>query len=115
MPIANLTRVLKQVNFEDYFATFTPRAYPARVIVTYPAYVRALEDILEEVEPDVVEGYLVTRAALSLAPYLGADTEAWQAQRALFERLNGIKKGAVGDRSEYCIGRVEVRSSATIY
>lgn len=34
-------------------------------------------------------------------------TEAWQAQRTLQETLTGIKKGAVGDRAEYCIGKVE--------
>ncbi len=27
--------------------------------------------------------------------------------RSLEEVLNGIKKGAVGDRAEYCVGRVE--------
>ena len=38
---------------------------------------------------------------------LGLETEAWQAVRSLEEVLNGIKKGAVGDRAEYCVGRVE--------
>ena len=35
------------------------------------------------------------------------DTEAWQAQRSLVELLTGVKKGAVGDRAEYCVGIVE--------
>ena len=48
-----------------------------------------------------------TRAALSLAGHLGTTTEAWRAVRALEERLRGIKPGAVGDRAEYCVGRVE--------
>lgn len=55
----------------------------------------------------MIEGYLVIRAALSLSPYLGMNTEAWQAQRSLLETLTGVKKGAVGDRAEYCISQVE--------
>ena len=55
----------------------------------------------------MIEAYLVSRAALTLSPYLGTSTEAWQAQRSLEELLTGIKKGAVGDRAEYCVGIVE--------
>lgn len=35
------------------------------------------------------------------------ETKAWQAQRRLYELLSGVKKGAVGDRAEYCTGIVE--------
>jgi endothelin-converting enzyme len=42
-----------------------------------------------------------------LSPYLGPETKSWQAQRALYESLTGIKKGAVGDRGEYCVNKVE--------
>lgn len=35
------------------------------------------------------------------------NTKAWQAQRTLVELLNGIKKGAVGERSEFCVSQVE--------
>lgn len=49
----------------------------------------------------------MTQAALALSPYLGTSTEAWQAQRTLLEVLTGIKKGAVGDRGEFCVGKVE--------
>lgn len=35
------------------------------------------------------------------------NTKAWQAQRTLVELLSGIKKGAVGERSEYCVNQVE--------
>jgi endothelin-converting enzyme len=108
VPFTNVTDALPQIKFGDYFAAFTPRNFPERVIVTYPAYVPALSQILDETPADVLEGYLVIRAALTLAPFLGLKTEAWQAQRSLLETLQGIKKGAVGDRSEYCIGRVEV-------
>jgi len=55
----------------------------------------------------VIEAYLVIRAALTLSPYLGMSTEAWKAQRSLVELLTGVKKGAVGDRAEYCVGIVE--------
>src|ERR1700683_2313666 len=108
MPISNLTDALPQIHFSDYFATFTPRAFPERVIVTYPAYPHSLSKILEETSSNVVEAYLITRAALSLAPNLGLNTEAWKAERTLQETLRGIKKGAVGDRSETCVARTEV-------
>lgn len=55
----------------------------------------------------MIEGYLVIRAALKLSPYLGMATEAWQAQRSLLETLTGVKKGAVGDRAEYCVSQIE--------
>jgi endothelin-converting enzyme len=107
MPILNLTDALPQIHFSDYFATFTPRAFPERVIVTYPAYPHSLAKILEETPSNVVESYLITRAALSLAPHLGLNTEAWKAERTLQETLRGIRKGAVGDRSETCVARTE--------
>jgi endothelin-converting enzyme len=77
------------------------------VIVTYPAYSVSLSNILNETSSEVIEAYLVSRAALALSPYLGMSTEAWQAQRSLVELLTGVKKGAVGDRAEYCVGKVE--------
>lgn len=106
-PLSNLTKTLTQVHFPTYFSTFTPRSYPDRVIITHPPYAIYLSKLLEETPSDVIEAYLVIRAALALSPYLGLTTEAWQAQRSLMESLTGIKKGAVGDRSEYCIGQVE--------
>jgi endothelin-converting enzyme len=99
--------MLPQIHFATYFSTFTPRAFPERVILTHPPYAASLSTILNETSSAVVEGYLIIRAALELSPYLGMDTEAWMAQRLLFETLTGIKKGAVGDRAEYCLGRVE--------
>ena len=106
-PLSNLTETLIQVHFPTYFSAFTPRTYPDRVIITHPPYAIYLSKLLEETPSNVIEAYLVVRAALALSPYLGSTTEAWQAQRSLLERLTGIKKGAVGDRSEYCIGEVE--------
>lgn len=106
-PLANLTDVLPQIHFPEYFSTFTPRAFPERVILTHPPFANSLADILNSTSSDVIEAYLVIRASLSLSPYLGASTKAWQAQRTLVETLSGIKKGAVGDRGEYCLGQVE--------
>ncbi|KAJ7093237.1 hypothetical protein C8R44DRAFT_646354 [Mycena epipterygia] len=107
VPLANLTDSLPQINFPEYFATFAPRRFPEHVIVTYPAYPVSVSEILNSTSSEVVEAYLVVRAALALSPNLGMSTEAWQAQRTLLETLTGIKKGAVGDRAEYCVGKVE--------
>ena len=107
VPLSNLTETIPQIHFPTYFSTFTPRSFPDRVILTYPTYGEALSKILNETASEVVEAYLVVRAALTLSPYLGMGTEAWQAQRTLLETVSGIKKGAVGDRAEYCVGRVE--------
>ena len=107
VPLANLTDTLHQFDFPTYFATFTPRTYPDRVILTYPSYAKSLSDVLNSTSSNVIEAYLVSRALLELSPYLGPDTPSWQAQRALYEALTGIKKGAVGDRGEYCVNKVE--------
>ena len=98
---------MTQINFPNYFATFTPRSYPAEVIVTYPEYTRSLTSILNDTDTDVLEAYLVSRAALSLAPRLGTSTESWKATRTLQEVLQGIKPGAIGDRAEYCVNSVD--------
>jgi endothelin-converting enzyme len=108
MPIWNLTDVLPQVHFSDYFSTVTPRAFPERVIITYPAYPHSLSTILEETPSNVVEAYLITRAALTLAPNLGLNTETSKAESRLRETLQGIKKGAVADRSETCVVKTEI-------
>ena len=107
MPIHNLTSSLPQIQFSNYFASKTPRAYPERVIITYPAYVHSLSLLLEDTSNDVIESYLVIRSALTLSPNLGLNTEAYKAARSLQETLQGIKPGSVGDRSELCIGKVE--------
>ncbi|KXN90536.1 Endothelin-converting enzyme 1 [Leucoagaricus sp. SymC.cos] len=103
----DLFDALPQVDFPTYFSTFTPRRFPNRVIFTYPAWAKTLSDILDDTPNQVIESYLVARAALALSPYLGMNTDAWQTQRTLVEALTGIKKGAVGDRGEYCVGKVE--------
>lgn len=106
-PISNLTDALPEIAFNTYFSTFTPRNFPTRVILTSTTYAASLSEILAETSHETVEVYLEVRAALALASHLGATTEAWKAVRSLQERLNGIKPGAVGDRAEYCVGRVE--------
>ncbi|KAJ7197174.1 Metalloprotease [Mycena pura] len=107
LPLSNLTDALPQINFPEYFATFAPRRFPEHVIITYPAYPVSVSEILSSTSSEAVEAYLVVRGALALSPNLGMATEAWLAQRTLLETLTGIKKGAVGDRAEYCVGKVE--------
>jgi endothelin-converting enzyme len=107
MPIFNLTESLPEIHFAEYFSTFTPRSFPETVVITYPEYPAALSKILNSTSSEVIEAYLVVRAALRLAPLLGLKTEAWKAVRTLDETLKGIKKGAVGDRAEFCVGKVE--------
>ncbi|KAJ7074256.1 hypothetical protein C8F01DRAFT_1272809 [Mycena amicta] len=107
VPLQNLTESLPQVNFPEYFATFAPRRFPENVIISYPAYPIKVSELLSSTSSETVEGYLVARVALALSSNLGTATEAWAAQRSLLETLTGIKKGAVGDRAEYCVGKVE--------
>lgn len=105
--INTLKSALPQINFPDYFATFTPRFFPSRVIITYKPYPSSLSRILERTSSDVIEAYLVVRAALEYAPNLGTTTEAWKAVRQLQEVLNGLRPGAIGERSQFCMQRVE--------
>lgn len=105
--VRNLSQTVPQVQFETYFTAFAPRNYPEKIIVTSYDYAKNLGHILDGTSSQVIEAYLVARAALELSPHLGLETEAWKAQRALVEALQGIKKGAVGDRSEYCVEKVE--------
>jgi endothelin-converting enzyme len=86
-PIGRLERALPQVAWGEYFAAMTPRAFPARVIETYPAYAHKLSNILASTERAAVEAYLVARAALALAPHLGYGTEPWKITRVLTEEL----------------------------
>lgn len=106
-PISNLTDALPEIEFHEYFASFTPRNFPSRVILTSTTYPASLSAILKDTKKSVLQAYLETRAALSLAGHLGTSTEAWRAVRSLEERLRGIKPGAVGDRAEFCVGKVE--------
>lgn len=106
-PFEEFASQLPQINFPTYFSTFTPRAFPTRVILTSTTYAPSLSAILSNTSAEVVEAYLVTRVGLKLAPYLGQDTQVWKANRELEETLQGIKKGQVPDRSDWCIQRVE--------
>ncbi|KAI0687125.1 metalloprotease [Cytidiella melzeri] len=108
VPISNLTDALPEISFHEYFASFTPRSYPNRVILESSTYPAALSSILKETPRDVLGAYLETRAALALSRFLGYSTEAWRATRVLTERLTGIKPGAVGDRADTCVANIEV-------
>ena len=105
--VRNLSQTISQVHFETYFTAFAPRNYPQKIIVTSYKYAEYLGRLLDDTPAQITEAYLVARAALQLSPHLGPETEAWKAQRTLVEALQGIKKGAIGDRGEYCVERVE--------
>ncbi|KAI0035727.1 metalloprotease [Vararia minispora EC-137] len=107
VPISNVTSQLSKISFPNYFAAFNPRNYPEEVIVTYPPFVTDLGRLLNDTDDEVLEGYFVARAALSLSSRLSMKTEEWKAVRGLQEVLQGIKPGAVGDRAEYCVNQVD--------
>lgn len=48
------------------------------------------------------------RASLEYAPNLGRTTEAWKAVRTLQETLYGLKPGVFGERSQFCMTKVDV-------
>ena len=98
---------LPQINFPIYFSSFTPRNFPNTIIEASTTYTASLSNILSNTTSEIIETYLVTRAALKLAPYLGSTTDVWKAHRTLIETLQGIKKGQVPDRSEWCVTQVE--------
>ncbi|KAI0748278.1 Metalloprotease [Daedaleopsis nitida] len=107
VPFQNVSDSLPGFDFSTYFSTFAPRNFPDTVIITSTTYLSDLSHILGDTDKDTLEAYFVTRAALQYSSYLSMDTEAWKATRSLEEVLNGIKKGAVGDRAEYCVARAE--------
>ncbi|QRW00071.1 endothelin-converting enzyme [Ceratobasidium sp. AG-Ba] len=107
MNLTDLADALPAIHFPTYFSTFTPRSFPTRLIASYPKYASTLNDIIEDTAYDVVEAYLVARASLELGSHLGTSTRVWKAVRSLQETLQGLKKGVIGDRGEYCLGKVE--------
>ncbi|EIW60033.1 Metalloprotease [Trametes versicolor FP-101664 SS1] len=107
VPFKNVSEQLPQFDFSTYFSVFAPRNFPETIILTSTTYLSSLSAILDDTDKDTLEAYFITRAGLAYASYLGLDTEAWKATRSLEEVLRGIKKGAVGDRAEYCVARVE--------
>ncbi|KAF8744461.1 Peptidase family M13, partial [Rhizoctonia solani] len=105
--LTDLAAALTSIDFPSYFSTFTPRAFPSRVIVSYPEYPSKLNAIIGSTDYDIIEAYLVARASLELGSHLGTSTAVWKAVRGLQETLQGLKKGVVGDRGEWCLGKVE--------
>lgn len=104
---SNFTQSVSQIDFNLYIGSFANRPVPEKVIVSYPPYLKSLSELLDDVSPDVLEAYFVTRVALSLADYLGMETPVWKAKRELDELLRGLKKGALPDREEVCLHHVE--------
>ncbi|GJJ12083.1 hypothetical protein Clacol_006324 [Clathrus columnatus] len=101
-----LAELLPEIDFPIYWSSFAPRAFPSKIIVTYKKYLTSLSKLLSNTTSDVIEGYLVARTSLTLAQYLGPETDIWKAHRLLVETLTGISKGAVQNREEYCIDQV---------
>ncbi|KAF9520534.1 hypothetical protein BS47DRAFT_639027 [Hydnum rufescens UP504] len=106
-PLENLTRYMTYMDFPGYASSFAPRHFPENVIVTYPPYVRDLLLLIEETDPEVIQAYLVTQAALQLSPYLGPNTFPWKVVNEFNQLLHGIKRGTPIDREEWCLARVE--------
>lgn len=107
MNLTDLAAALPAIDFPAYFSAFTPRAFPSRLIASYPAYASLLNGILNSTDYDIVEAYLLAHTSLELGPHLGTSTAVWKAVRSLQETLQGLKKGVVGDRGEWCLGKVE--------
>ncbi|KAF8610076.1 zincin [Ceratobasidium sp. AG-I] len=107
MNLTDLSTALPAIDFPSYFSTFTPRAFPSRLIASYPAYASALNDIIDSTAYDVIEAYLISRTSLTFGSHLGTSTLVWKAVRTLQETLQGLKKGVIGDRGEWCLGKVE--------
>lgn len=107
IPYTEFAKTLPQFDFAAYLSSFAVRTFPSRVIVDSPTFFPNLSAIIDSTPRSTILSYLETRAALTLAQNLGTETEAWKAVRSLEERLRGIKPGAVGDRAEFCVGKVE--------
>lgn len=107
MSFDHFTKLLPEVDFRAYVSAFAPRTSPEKVIVSHPPYIQRLSQLLQETDADVVEAYLVSRVALNLADYLSPQTEVWKAKRELDELLDGVQKGAVDPRDEFCLVQVE--------
>ena len=106
--LSTLASAVPQISFPAYFATFAVRQFPAeRVIISYPPFVQHLGSLLANTSTETLEAYLVTRAALTYSNLLSYETDEWKADRELREMLSGLKKGAVTERSEWCVDKVE--------
>lgn len=107
MPYDDFAKTLPQFDFPAYLSSFAVRTFPTRVVLDSPTFFSNLSSVLDSTPRSTILAYLETRAALALAENLGTETEAWKAARSLVEGLRGIKPGAVGDRAEFCVAKVE--------
>jgi endothelin-converting enzyme len=103
----NFSKALPEVDFTAYLSAFAPRSFPDRIIVSYPPYIRGLSRLIADTKPETMFAYFVSRSALSLAENLGSETGVWKAHRSLQEVLRGLKKGAIEDRADFCLRRLE--------
>ncbi|KAK4057153.1 hypothetical protein OIO90_001648 [Microbotryomycetes sp. JL221] len=99
-----LATMFPLVSFKDYFASFTPRPfYPDPVVVTDPTYLTNLTNIVENVEPDVLEAYFVFRTAQELGPLLGPKQPIRREIDQLNNYLGGISEGTRKPRRDICV------------
>lgn len=98
----NLSHELDFMNLEDYISAYATRAFPEKIIVTFPPYIKSLRSILSSSPNHVVSAYFATRTALEYAKFLGPATPIHKATRKLHVLLTGIKKGVPEDRQQTC-------------
>lgn len=107
-PLANLTKYTDTfMNFPGYLSAFTPRNFPKNVIVTYPPYFAKLEKLVESTTAEVLQAYLITRAAMKLSPLLGPSTEPWRIVTEFNQALQKVKKGTPTDRGKWCLAQMQ--------
>lgn len=97
-----LEDTLPFMSLSSYLASFAPRNFPEKIIVTYPPYLESVSDILKDTPDHIVSAYFVTRMAITYSTSLGPETSIRKATRRLQEVLSGIKKGTPEDRQVKC-------------
>ncbi|OWT41367.1 endothelin-converting enzyme [Cryptococcus neoformans] len=90
-----------------YLSAFAPRTFPENITVTYPPYLKAVTNLVEQTPDEVLSGYFVTRLALTYADALGPKTEVKKSVRRLQEVLKGIKPGTEENRQDVCLAWVD--------
>ena len=106
-PEDKVAKALPFLSFSTYISTFTPRAFPVNIIVSYPPYLRSLTRLVDSTPDFVLSGYFATRLAMTYASALGPEVGVRQETRRLEEVLRGIKKGTEENRQDICLSTVD--------
>ncbi|ORY60370.1 hypothetical protein BCR35DRAFT_355234 [Leucosporidium creatinivorum] len=103
-----LQSLFPSISFPNYFASYTPRpSYPDPVIVTAPDYLKNLTKLLEDVEPETLEGYFVFRTAQAYGPLLGSKQTVRKEISWLNNFLGGVPEGTKEPRSDVCLASLQ--------